>query len=75
MTLSETLTQKLQQLPLGRQLEVLSFVELLERKQERVIARRDPEGLLADQPSGLSLEDFAQARREAWGNFPRELPQ
>ncbi len=75
MTLAETLTQKVSQLPLNRQLEVLNFVEVLGRKQGQAGPRRDPEGLLADQPSDLSLEDFASARREAWGSFPREIPQ
>ena len=75
MTLAETLTQKVSQLPLSRQLEVLSFVESLEQKQRHPGPRHDPEGLLADQPSNLDLEDFANARREAWGNFPREMPR
>lgn len=34
--------------------------------------RRDPEGLLAGQPSNLSLDDLTAARREAWRGFGRE---
>jgi hypothetical protein len=75
MTITETLTRKLSQLPLTRQLEVLNFVEFLERKQGQVGPRHDPEGLLADQPSNLSLEDLKEARKEAWSNFPREMPE
>ena len=75
MTVAETLTQKVSQLPLNRQLEVLDFVEFLEQKQGHARPRHDPEGLLADQRSDLSLEDFTAARREAWGKFPREMPQ
>ena len=75
MTVAETLPQKVNQLPLDRQLQVLDFVESLEQEQGRSLARRDPEGLLSDQPSDLSLEDFDQASREAWGNFPREMPR
>jgi hypothetical protein len=72
MTLAETLTRKMSQLPVSRQLEVLNFAEFLEQKQMRAGPRHDPEGLLANQASGLGLEGFAAARREAWGNFPRE---
>lgn len=73
MTIAETLTQKVIQLPLSRQLEVLNFVEFLEHKQGQVSPRHDPEGLLADRPSDLSPEDLAEARKQAWSNFPREL--
>lgn len=73
MTVAEILSQKLNQLPLNRQLEVLSFVESLEQNQQDLTPRHDPEGLLAYPSFDLSLEDFAKARREAWGNFPREM--
>jgi len=75
MTVAETLTHKVSQLPLNRQLEVLNFAEFLEQKQMHAGPRHDPEGLLGDQASGLSVADFAQARKEAWGNFPREMPR
>ena len=73
MTVAETLTKKLSQLPLSQQLAVLTFVESLEREHPPGVPRRDPEGLLAGQPE-LSLEDFAKSRREAWRNFPRDIP-
>jgi len=72
MTLAETLARKISRLPVSRQVEVLDFAEFLEKKQMRAGPRRDPEGLLADQPSGLDLDGFTAARKEAWGNFPRE---
>lgn len=34
--------------------------------------RRSPEGILADLRSGVTEEEIAEARREMWGNFPRE---
>jgi hypothetical protein len=74
MTVAETLMQKVNELPMSRQLEVLNFVEFLQQKQERTGPLRDPEGLLADPPFDLSLEDFTKARREGWRNFPREFP-
>jgi hypothetical protein len=75
MTLPESLAQKLGHLPLDKQLEVLDFVEFLENKRDRSSPRRDPEGLLADSPSDLSLDDFAAARQEMSRNFPRGLPR
>ncbi|MDB5301540.1 MAG: hypothetical protein JWO87_3203 [Phycisphaerales bacterium] len=73
MSISDTVARKVEQLPPERQLEVLDFVEFLERKPAKAGARRDPEGLLADQPSNLGLEEFAEARREMWREFPREM--
>jgi hypothetical protein len=75
MTVIESVTTKLSELPLTRQLEVLDFVEFLAKRsvQRGEIPRRNPEGLLADQPSNLTLEDFKQARREMSAGFPRDL--
>ena len=53
MTVAETLTHKVSQLPLNRQLEVLDFVEFLEQKRGQPGPRHDPEGLLADQACTL----------------------
>lgn len=75
MTVAETLARKVSQLPLDRQLQVLEYAEFLAQKQTQRQPRRDPEGLLEDQPSNLSLDDFDAARRDAWRAFPREEPQ
>ena len=72
MTVAETLAHKVRQLPVDRQLQVLEYVEFLEQKHGQRGPRRDPEGLLAEQPSNLNLGDFTAARREAWRGFPRE---
>lgn len=73
MTLPDALLEKLGRLPLDKQLEVLDFVEFLAKKHECGSPRRDPEGLLADCPSNLSLDDFAAARQEMSAGFPRNL--
>ena len=75
MTLAETLSHKLNQLPLSRQLEVLDFVEFLGQRNAVPGPRHDPEGMLADGAPDLSIEDMDQARREAWKRFPREIPE
>ena len=63
MTLAETVGMKVAQLPPDRQREVLDFVEFLATRTVPSGPRRDPEGWLADQPSNLSFENFAAARR------------
>jgi hypothetical protein len=73
MTVREQVVLKIGQLPLDRQLEVLKFIESLEPKPDG--PRRDPRGIFAGESFDLSLEDFKEARREMWKNFPREFPQ
>jgi len=73
MTLPESLAQRLGRLPPDKQLEVLDFVESLENKHDRGLPRRDPEGLLEDSSSNLSLDDFKAARQEMSRTFLRDL--
>lgn len=48
---------------------------------EQPVASDDPApvksifGLWADRGINITDEDIAEARREMWGNFPREFPQ
>jgi hypothetical protein len=44
------------------------FIEI----QRLATPLHDPYGLLADNPTGITEEDIAEARREMWGNFPRD---
>ena len=57
-----------------RQREVLDFVEFLEHKDVVKRPLRSVEGLWADLGIDITEEDIAEARREMWGNFPREIP-
>jgi hypothetical protein len=74
MTLAQKVSHKVAGMPLDRQIEVLKFIESLECQPGSGRPLRDPAGLLADQPSDLTLEEFNAARREMWSTFPRELP-
>jgi hypothetical protein len=50
-------------------------VRVAEREATPVpVARVQLRGRLADAASNLSWEEFQQARREAWANFPRKAP-
>jgi hypothetical protein len=75
VSIVETITQKVQSLPVDRQREVLHFVETLGREPRVGDARHDPEGMLAGQVSGLTIDDISKARKKMWASFPREFPE
>ena len=64
VSIIEAITQKVQDLPVHRQREVLDFVESLGRKPHPANARHDPEGMLAGQLTNLTLDEFKDARGE-----------
>ena len=73
MSIEESVLHKLRVLPVEKQQEVLDFVEFLENKTASPRPRRNPIGLLADLNIDITEEDIAEARREMWGNFPRDI--
>lgn len=64
---------KLRGLPPEKQTKVLEFVESLKREAGSEKSLRSLEGFLEDLNIDITGDDIAQARREMWGNFPREL--
>jgi hypothetical protein len=71
MNLEQAVLEKLRELPPEKQQEVLDFADFLHQK---VIPRRplrSVKGLWADLDIDITEEDIAQARKEMWGNFPR----
>lgn len=72
MNLEQVVIEKLRVLPPDKQQEALDFIEFLEHKTAVKQPRRSMEGLWADLQVDLTEEDIADARRELWGNFPRE---
>jgi len=73
MSIEQVVLEKLRQLPLEKQQEALDFVAFLESRQIGLFPRRNPIGLLADLKIDITVEDIAEARREMWGNFPRDI--
>lgn len=74
MTIEQQVVEKLRDLPPEKQKEVLDFVEFLKEKnggQKKPL--RCLRGLWADLNIHITEEDIAQARREMWGNFPRDI--
>lgn len=73
MTIEEKVLEKLRDLPPEKQKEVLDFVSLLKEKNGAKKPLRNLRGLWKDLNINLTEEDIAEARREMWGNFPRDI--
>ena len=73
MTIEEMVLEKLRGLPPEKQKEVLEFVKSLKPVESPKKPLRSLEGLWADLDIDITEEDIAEARREMWGNFPRDI--
>lgn len=71
--LEQAILEKVRALPAEKQRELLDFAEFLEHKTEVRRPRRKLLGALAHLNLTISAEDIAEARREMWGNFPRDI--
>lgn len=72
MTVEEVLIEKIKELPLNRKQEMLDFAEFLEEKEAKSQPHVSLEGIWADMNVIITEEDIQEARKEMWGNFPRE---
>ena len=73
-TIEQQVLERLRNLPPERQKEVLEFVDSLKEKTgSQQKPRRSLLGLWADLNVHVTEKDIAEARREMWGNFPRDL--
>jgi hypothetical protein len=73
MTIEEQVLEKLRDLPPEKQKEVLDFVNFLNQKNGTKKPLKSLRGLWADLNIHITEEDIAEARREMWGNFPRDI--
>jgi hypothetical protein len=73
MTIEQAIVEKLRLLPVEKQQEVLDFVEFLQCKSAPKPPRRSLKGLWADLKIDITEADIAEARREMWGYFPRDI--
>jgi len=73
MTVEEMVLEKLRRLPPEKQKEVLEFAESLEQTNGPLKPLRSREGLWADLDINITEQDISEARREMWGNFPRDI--
>lgn len=73
MTIEEQVLEKLRELPPEKQKEVLDFVDRLKTEKGEKKPLRSLRGLWAGMDIDMTAEDIAEARREMWGNFPRDI--
>lgn len=73
MTIEQQVLEKLRDLPAEKQQEVLDFVDSLQKKNGPKKPLRSLRGLWKDLNIQITDEDIAEARREMWGNFPRDI--
>lgn len=73
MNLEQQVLEKLRELPPEKQKEVLKFVAFLQEKEGVRQPRRSLLGLWSDLNVHITEEDIVEARREMWGNFPRNI--
>jgi hypothetical protein len=73
VTIERQVLEKLRDLPPDKQKEVLDFVDFLKERKETTGPRRSLLGLWKDLNIHITEEDIAEARREMWGNFPRDI--
>jgi len=73
MTISELVAEKLRHLPAEKQQEVLNYVESLSKDKMSKEPLTSLEGIWADLGFNITADDIAKARREMWGNFPRDI--
>ncbi|MCA9428197.1 MAG: hypothetical protein KC964_26140 [Candidatus Omnitrophica bacterium] len=73
MTVEEKIVQCVRELPPEDQEKVREFAEGLQRQKAERPPLRSLEGLWAKYDFDLTDEDIKEARREMWGNFPRDF--
>ena len=72
MTIEEQVLEKLRGLSPEGQKEVLDFVSRLKDKSRKA-PRHSLRGLWSDLHFKITEEDIAEARRNMWATFPREI--
>ena len=73
MTIEEAILEKVRMLPPEKQHAVLDFTEFLQSRTPANEPRKPLRGLWKDLGVSITEEDISAARREMWGNFPREV--
>jgi Protein of unknown function (DUF2281) len=73
MNIEQAILEKLRELPPEKQQEVLDFADFLRQKVTPSRPLKSVKGLWADLKVDITEEDISQARKEMWGNFPRDI--
>ncbi|MBE8990303.1 DUF2281 domain-containing protein [Nostoc sp. LEGE 12450] len=73
MNIEQAVLEKLRQLPIDKQQELLNFAEFLYQKNIPKATLRSVRGLCADLAMDITEQDITETRQEMWGNFPRDI--
>jgi hypothetical protein len=73
MSIEKSVMEKLESLTPEQQAKLREFLDSLEPGNGPKAPRRSLRGLFADLGLTISEEDIDEARREMWGNFPRDI--
>ena len=73
MNIEEAVIETLKNLAPHEQQQVLNFARSLQWRGKTPL--KEVRGLWADLGITITAEDIAEARRDMWGNFPREFPR
>ncbi|WP_193197742.1 hypothetical protein [Nostoc sp. MG11] len=73
MNIEQAVLERLRQLLIDKQQQLLDFAEFLSQKTTSKTPLRTVRGFCADLKVDITEEDIAQARQEMWGNFPRDI--
>jgi hypothetical protein len=73
MSVAESFIKKVESLTPEQQEEVMELVNQLASANEIKRPRRSLMGMFSDLNIHITEEDIAEARKEMWGNFPREV--
>ena len=77
MTIEQQVLEKLRRLPPEKQEKVLGFMDSLKEQSDANQSSGRPlrslRGLWKGLVPDITEEEIAQARREMWGNFPRDV--
>ncbi|HQZ82129.1 MAG TPA: DUF2281 domain-containing protein [Pyrinomonadaceae bacterium] len=72
MTVKQAVLEDLEALPVGKQEEVLDFVQFLKAKQSKRKPRRSLQGSLAHLNIEWTEEDMRKARNEMWRGYTKD---
>jgi len=73
MSVAESVLQKIQSLTPDQQRKVMNLVDELAKANTNKHHRRSLMGVFSHLNIHITEDDIAEARREMWGNFPREV--
>ena len=72
MTLEQLLWNKLKELPIDKQQELLDFADFFSQQSIIQATLTSIRGLCDDLKVDITEEEIQQLRQEMWSNFPRE---